>query len=304
MPTRRPAPASTALPAAQLKLDAAFDFFQRLGMPYWCFHDRDVAPEGATLRESNAHLDAVLERAAKKMQDCGIEESDSAGLQSRFEGEGEHMVGGGVATFDCDGDGLPEVYVTAGVKKARFYRNRSARGGPIKLVEERPNSGAKPASAYSANVATEGFQFALLLTQQTPGFSPPVASRALGYLGLALYESVLPGMPANLSLAGQLNELSSLPWAQPDEPLHWPTAANAAMATITRMMFPTASAFVDNTHNDRGWGPRSFKSFQAAADEAALSRLYAGIHFRSSVEAGQVQRLCVAKKVLALKLRR
>ena len=68
--------------------------------------------------------------------------------------------------------------------------------------------------------------------------------------------------------------------------------------------FGAATAFVDNTHNDRGWGPRSFKSFQAAADEAALSRLYAGIHFRSSVKAGQVQGLCVAKKVLALKLRR
>jgi xylose isomerase len=60
------------LAAAQRKLDNAFDFFARLGMPFWCFHDRDVAPEGATLRESNALLDAVLERAARKMQDSGI----------------------------------------------------------------------------------------------------------------------------------------------------------------------------------------------------------------------------------------
>ena len=66
-----------------------------------------------------------------------VEETESAGLQVRFEGEGEFVVGGGVATFDCDGDGLPEVYVTAGVNKAKFYRNRSARGGPIKLQEER-----------------------------------------------------------------------------------------------------------------------------------------------------------------------
>lgn len=101
---------------------------------------------------------------------------------------------------------------------------------------------AKPASAYSAAVATEWFQLALLITQQTPGFSPPVASRALAYLGLTLYESVTPGMPQNISLAGQLNELSSLPWAQPDEPLHWPTVANAAMATMSRMMFSNASA--------------------------------------------------------------
>ena len=66
-----------------------------------------------------------------------VEETETAGLQSRFEGEGEFVVGGGVATFDCDGDGLPEVYVTAGVNKAKFYRNRSTRGGALKLVEER-----------------------------------------------------------------------------------------------------------------------------------------------------------------------
>jgi membrane-associated phospholipid phosphatase len=100
---------------------------------------------------------------------------------------------------------------------------------------------ARPAADFSSAVATEWFQLALQITQQTPGFSPPVAARALGYLGLALYESVVPGMPQNTSLAGQLNELSSLPWAQPDEPLHWPTVANAALATMTRMMFPTAT---------------------------------------------------------------
>ena len=90
------------------------------------------------------------------------------------------------------------------------------------------------ASKYSANVAIEWFQLDLQLIQQTPGFSPPVAARALGYLGMALYESVVPGMPAHRSLAGQLNELDSLPWAQPDESLHWPTVANAAMAMPSR----------------------------------------------------------------------
>lgn len=65
------------------------------------------------------------------------EETESAGLFSRFEGEDEYIVGGGVATFDCDDDGLPELYVTAGVGKARLYRNRSARGGALKLQETR-----------------------------------------------------------------------------------------------------------------------------------------------------------------------
>jgi hypothetical protein len=101
---------------------------------------------------------------------------------------------------------------------------------------------AKPASAYSSGVAYDWFALAFQLIQQTPGFSPPVAARALGYMGLSLYESVVPGMPGYQSLAGQLNDLSSLPWAQPDEPLHWPTVANASLATMVRMMFPTASA--------------------------------------------------------------
>ncbi len=77
-----------------------------------------------------------------------VEETDSSGFQSRFEGEDEFLVGGGVATFDCDGDGLPEVYVTAGVNKAKFYRNRSTRGGPIKLQEER--SGLELTNAIGA----------------------------------------------------------------------------------------------------------------------------------------------------------
>ena len=77
-----------------------------------------------------------------------VEETETAGLQSRFEGEDEYMVGGGVATFDCDGDGLPEVYVTAGVNKAKFYRNRSTRGGPLKLQEER--SGLELTNAIGA----------------------------------------------------------------------------------------------------------------------------------------------------------
>jgi len=59
--------------AARIKLDSAFDFFTRLGLPYWCFHDRDVAPEGATIAESNQNLDVLLEGAARKMQDSGIQ---------------------------------------------------------------------------------------------------------------------------------------------------------------------------------------------------------------------------------------
>ena len=77
-----------------------------------------------------------------------VEETDTAGLNSRFEGEAEYLVGGGVATFDCDDDGLPEVYVTGGVNKAKFYRNKSSRGGALKLLEER--SGLELTNAIGA----------------------------------------------------------------------------------------------------------------------------------------------------------
>lgn len=100
----------------------------------------------------------------------------------------------------------------------------------------------KPAYEYSSDVARDWFQLNLELAQQTPGATPPSVSRSLAYLGITLYETVVPGMPKHRTLAGELNELSSLPWAQPNEELHWPTAANAAMAMMTTMLYPNASA--------------------------------------------------------------
>ena len=79
---------------------------------------------------------------------------------------------------------------------------------------------------------------------------------------------------------------------------------SSAAAGVLAQVFGAQTGFTDNTHNDRGWGPRSFKDFQSAADEAARSRLYAGIHFGFGVNGGQAQGRCVAAKVLALKYRR
>jgi xylose isomerase len=47
--------------AARAKAAAAFDFFSKLGVPYYCFHDRDVAPEGATPRESVENLRRMVD---------------------------------------------------------------------------------------------------------------------------------------------------------------------------------------------------------------------------------------------------
>jgi xylose isomerase len=63
--------AGDQLARAGEKLSAAFEFFTKLGTPYFTFHDRDVAPEGATLKESNANLDRVIELMQGQMTKTG-----------------------------------------------------------------------------------------------------------------------------------------------------------------------------------------------------------------------------------------
>ncbi len=95
--------------------------------------------------------------------------------------------------------------------------------------------------ADDARVATRWFALAERLVQTSPGFSPPVASRALGYLGVTLYEAVRPGMTGYRSLAGQLNELTTLPQPAAGRTYHWPTVANSALASMSRHMFGPAA---------------------------------------------------------------
>jgi PAP2 superfamily len=85
------------------------------------------------------------------------------------------------------------------------------------------------------------FELALRLAQSTAGFSPPVASRAFGYAGVALYEAVAPGIEKHRSLAGTLDELTRTP-GPADSAHHWPTVANSALAEILSLLFPTASS--------------------------------------------------------------
>jgi xylose isomerase len=61
-----------AMAQARHKADVAFDFFTRLGVPYFTFHDRDVAPEGNTPRESQKNLAAALEHIQGQMQRTGV----------------------------------------------------------------------------------------------------------------------------------------------------------------------------------------------------------------------------------------
>jgi xylose isomerase len=59
----------SAMARARKKLDAAFEFFTKLNVPYYCFHDRDLAPEGNSVDESEENL-ATLVSLAKERQDA------------------------------------------------------------------------------------------------------------------------------------------------------------------------------------------------------------------------------------------
>ena len=57
---------------AKAKVDAGFEFMQKLGIEYFCFHDRDIAPEGVDLADTNRILDEVVAYIKVKMQETGI----------------------------------------------------------------------------------------------------------------------------------------------------------------------------------------------------------------------------------------
>jgi len=62
-----------SLDMALKRVDVAFEFMNKLGVPFYCFHDRDVAPEGANLAETNKNLDAVAKKLAQKQKETGIQ---------------------------------------------------------------------------------------------------------------------------------------------------------------------------------------------------------------------------------------
>lgn len=63
---------SDAISVAKNRMDAAFEFFQKIRVPFWCFHDRDIAPEGRSLRETNRNLDKLVSHAKKLQKATGV----------------------------------------------------------------------------------------------------------------------------------------------------------------------------------------------------------------------------------------
>jgi len=58
---------------AKEKMDAAFAFMNKLGVPYWCWHDYDIVPEASTIKESRKNFATMVDYAEQKLSDTGIQ---------------------------------------------------------------------------------------------------------------------------------------------------------------------------------------------------------------------------------------
>jgi hypothetical protein len=86
-----------------------------------------------------------------------IDETESAGISTVYSGDYEYMVGGGAASFDCSGDGLPDLFIAGGASPAGVYVNESAQGGALRFAKV--ESGAEleaVTGAYALDIDSDG----------------------------------------------------------------------------------------------------------------------------------------------------
>ncbi|MGZ8538679.1 MAG: vanadium-dependent haloperoxidase [Flavisolibacter sp.] len=107
---------------------------------------------------------------------------------------------------------------------------------------------------YSSEVAQKWHDLQLQFLRLPPGPNPygMHGNRYFAYSGIALYESVVAGMPGYQSLQGQLTNMPAMPPTESGKSYHWPTSANAALAFLTRYFYPTIANMksIDSLEND------------------------------------------------------
>ncbi|KAF0117023.1 MAG: hypothetical protein FD150_113 [Rhodobacteraceae bacterium] len=94
-----------------------------------------------------------------------IDETATAGLSTVYAGEWEYMVGGGVATFDCSGDGLPEVFLSGGAGPSALYLNRSPVGGALAFEKTDAVTIDAVLGAYPVDIDSDGVMDLVVLRQ-------------------------------------------------------------------------------------------------------------------------------------------
>ena len=117
------------------------------------------------------------------------------------------------------------------------------------------NGHLKQTKTFSSDVGQKWIelQVKMLRLPSGPNIYGRHGHRYFLYSCIALYESVVSGMPAYKSLYGQLQDMPPMPGTEPGKPYHWPSSANAALAFLTRKYFTNAPenqrAAIDSLEN-------------------------------------------------------
>jgi len=94
-----------------------------------------------------------------------VDEAAAAGIDHRYEGDFSYFVGGGVATFDCNDDGFPDLYFAGGSARAALFRNASAIGGSLRFtrVESAVTDLTAVTGAYPLDIDSDGVMDLIVL---------------------------------------------------------------------------------------------------------------------------------------------
>lgn len=96
-----------------------------------------------------------------------VERAEAAGLIHSYQGGWEYFVGGGAASFDCNGDRKPELFIAGGTSPAQFFINRSATGGELAFEKKdigiSANLLTKVSGAYPLDIDNDGYQDIVVL---------------------------------------------------------------------------------------------------------------------------------------------
>jgi hypothetical protein len=143
-----------------------------------------------------------------------VDETAASGLTFTYDGPFAYAVGGGVAVFDCDDDGFPDVYLAGGERPAALFRNTSAMGGELRF-ERAATSGAeldRVNGAYPLDVDGDGHPDLVTLRN-----GENVALRGLGECRFERANEAW-----NLDGGAELTEAFSATW---EAGADWPTMA-------------------------------------------------------------------------------
>ena len=171
-----------------------------------------------------------------------LNETETAGITSTYAGDWEFMTGGGVAAFDCSGDGKPELLMAGGTQKATLYRNDSPLGGALKFTALTAGVELdRVTGAYPLDIDSDGILDLVLLRS-----GEDVVMRGLGQCQFTRANEAWGFDGRNL-----WSTAFAATWEKGQD---WPTLAIGTYTDVTQDAFPWGSCTPNALYRPKGQG--------------------------------------------------